>query len=128
MKSALLIGVVSPAAIRENDVEKNILNAETDFTWDLQNVICYKRKLIKKNHSLSDIYIFYRFLYIYIFFRIVVLDPPISSTRVHQGELTRTNKRIRPFIFIIIKSINLKDNLPEVKLTVNTVLITLKRT
>ena len=58
MKSALLIGVVSPAAIRENDVEKNILNAETDFTWDLQNVICYKRKLIKKNHSLSDIDIF----------------------------------------------------------------------
>lgn len=63
MKSALLIGVVSPAAIRENDVEKNILNAETDFTWDLQNVICYKRKLIKKNHSLSDIYIFYKFIY-----------------------------------------------------------------
>ena len=63
MKSALLIGVVSPAAIRENDVEKNILNAETDFTWDLQNVICYQRKLIKKNHSLSDIHIFYIFIY-----------------------------------------------------------------
>ena len=55
MKSALLIGVVSPAAIRENDVEKNILNAETDFTWDLQNVIFYQ-KADWKLHLLSDIY------------------------------------------------------------------------
>ena len=47
MKSALLIGVVSPAAIRENDVEKNILNAETDFTWDLQNVIFYQKNWLK---------------------------------------------------------------------------------
>ena len=47
MKSALLIGVVSPAAIRENDVEKNILNAETDFTWDLQNVIFKKEPYLK---------------------------------------------------------------------------------
>ena len=62
MKSALLIGVVSPAAIRENDVEKNILNAETDFTWDLQNVIFYKRKLNKK------ILCFFNIFYIFIYF------------------------------------------------------------
>ena len=91
MKSALLIGVVSPAAIRENDVEKNILNAETDFTWDLQNVIAYQKSSLK--------------LHIYNFFRIVVLDPPISSTRAPQGEL----KRINTYSFIIIKSINLNQ-------------------